>query len=151
MVVITKHVLLLGLAIVVTACTAREGSPPSSVPAGSSSPTTPSMDGSVPIAIPDVPGSVVHHAGEAVRVGDATVVFGGLVRRGAAVFAMFDVTEGALGAAELLVERARYPLVAAGSGVEAGPIDPSAKLDRDSELTLITGNMLTVFAAGPVR
>ena len=145
-----KYVFVAATAILVTACTVGGGS---SRPSATPTPTdalAPSAPASGPIPLPDVPGGLTHSAGDPVRIGDATVVFQGLVQRDDGVFATFDVMDGSLTGAELYAGGTRYALTAAGSAVEAGPIDASG-VDRDTELTVRSGNTLTVFTAGPLR
>jgi hypothetical protein len=117
---------------------------------GPDSSTAPSTDGGAgepatsatePVAIPDPLHPLEHRAGEAVDIGDATIVFMGMADGGSV--ARFRVTEGTWPDEARLIggDGGMVSLVLDGEIVESQPF-----ADPPTQLTLLVGESLFVFA-----
>lgn len=119
-------------------------------PTESPEPAVPAQ-ASVPIAIPDPPGSDVHQVGSTMEVAGALIRWDGLFDEGGQLVARFDVMNGSLPAgAQLLTPDGTLLALPAGMGLlQSAPFgDASAPPAPDATLTLLAGDRLYVLAAG---
>ncbi len=105
-----------------------------------------------PQAIPDPLHPIAHGAGESLDVGNATISFIGLEQVGDQLRARFSIESGSLASARLVSPSGEVvDLHASGGELRSDPFgsaaDPPSKL---SHLTLVVGQRLYLFEAGPV-
>ncbi len=95
---------------------------------------------------------MLHQVGEEVSVKGVTLVYRGLESRGDELYARFEVREGRLANARLLVAGSTFDLHPTGiaGALEAGPlgVDPE-ELTPTTAIVLAVDDLLVVFAAVP--